>query len=172
MIIQVITDCLGVKQDAIKGVFSAAYKSSSIEIIQQKGVSFQTPLTQDDFFLVTLKRMQQLRTNAPHPDHHFATIQKGYYYAHGLWYLSVCVSISFPLLNPLCVMGSSVPVSQESSEKKSKDLSKNMSDILAEDYPEWDKNKDSAYELLTKGEKELDWLQEPLRHCAKFLNMY
>lgn len=170
MNIKLITDCTGIKQDAIKGIFLKRFEPNPVEIIVQKGENFSTPLTLEDFFLTTERRMQQLIKNAPHPDHYFSTIQKGYYRSKNLWYFSACIAIALPLFTPLCVMACSAPVTQEASKKKDGDLSRNFSDILAEEFPKWNKDKDSVFTLLT-GEDEKMWLQQPLRHCAKILKL-
>ncbi len=164
MEIQVVTDCTGIKQDAIKGVFQGKFENDFIDLKVQKGISFTTPMTKDDFSLTARKRIQQLRKNYENPAVYFATIQKGYYCENSIWYLSACVAISAPLLAPLPLMASSVPILGKCSKEKELDLNKNMGDIISEVYTDWNKEKDSVYKLFT-GEDEKMWLQQPLRHC-------
>lgn len=167
MKIEVITDCTGTKQQAINNVFSKRFNTEAVEIILVKGEEgFPTPLSQDDFPLTIQKRFQWMKFAHNNPDVFIATIQRGYYYSYGLWFLSASVGIARPLFNILTAMTSSVPLPSECSKKKSLDLSKNMADILKEQYPEWDRKNVSVYELLT-GEDELPWLEQPLRHCLK-----
>jgi hypothetical protein len=124
---------------------------------------------QCDFSLTVKKRVQQLKKNYDNPDVYFATIQKGYYYENGIWYLSACVAISAPLLAPLPLMASSVPILGKCSKEKEEDLNKNMGEIIAEIYTDWNKEKDSVYKLFT-GEDEKMWLQIPLRHCLRAIS--
>lgn len=143
----------------------------TLEITLVKGEGFQTPLTQNDFPLTVNKRFQWMKKNHENPDVFVATIQKGYYYFDGLWFFAACVGVSYPLFSILTAMTSSVPVPPSCSEKKSTDSSRNMSDILKEEYPEWDKENGSVYTLLT-GEDEIAWLEQPLRHCLKTVTVF
>jgi hypothetical protein len=171
MAIEVVTDCTGIKHDAIRNAFLKKYSSTGVEINVHKGESFQTPLTLDDFHLTARKRFQWIKKTYENPDVFIATIQKGYYCLHGMWYLSACIGIAYPLLSLLTVMASSVPVGTRCSEEKSLNLSKNMSDILKEKHPEWDMKNESVYTLLT-GEDETAWLEQPLRHCLKTVSYF
>ena len=107
-----------------------------------------------------------MKINHDNTDAFIVTIQRGYYPSDGLWFLSASIGIAKPLLKIVTAMTSSVPIPRACSEKKSLDLSKNMGDILKEQYPDWDRKNVSVYELLT-GEDELQWLEQPLRHCLK-----
>jgi len=171
MIIEIITDCTGTKQDAIRNVFSKRFSNDTLEIALVKGEGFQTPLTQDDFPLTVHKRFQWMKKHHENPDVFVATIQKGYYYLNGLWFLTACVGVAYPLFSILTAMTSSVPVPPACSEKKSEDLSRNMSDILNEEHPDWDKKNGSVYTLLT-GEDEMAWLEQPLRHCLRTVTTF
>ncbi|QQR49917.1 hypothetical protein IPF86_02390 [Candidatus Nomurabacteria bacterium] len=168
MKINIVTDCTGNKQEVIRNIFSEIFKNEAIVISLKKGESFETPLTLEGFPLTVKKRFQWIKKNIDNPDVYIATIQKGYYYSHGLWYLCACVGVAYPLMGLLTAMTSSVPVDQNCSEKKSLDLSKNMSDIIKEEHPDWDKENGSVYELFT-AENETLWLEQPLRHCLKFI---
>jgi hypothetical protein len=130
MKIEVITDCTGIKQGAIRNVFSNRFATDSVDIIVVKGQSFPTPLTQDDFPLTVRRRFQWLKTNHNNPDVFTTTIQKGYYYSHGLWYFAACVGVAYPLLDMITAMTSSVPVPPGCSEKKSEELSRNAHGYL------------------------------------------
>ena len=129
-----ITDCENIKQSAIKGVLSKAYEDFFLlPAIVNKGRSFPTPLTRDDFFLTTEKRMQFLCSIKPGPKHGDpirATIQKGYYCYNRNWYFNCCAgfaenSNSPILLNP----GSSILLPQKVSEIKNQNLEMSMTDI-------------------------------------------
>lgn len=167
--IEIVTDCTGTKQNAINNVFSKRFDTWVLEISVVKGGNFQTPLTLEDFHLTASKRFQSIKSNYENPDVFIATIQKGYYRLNGIWFLAACVGVANPLLNLLTAMTSTVPVGQSCSKKKSLDVSKNMSDILQEEYPDWDRVNESVYTLLT-GEDETAWLEQPLRHCLKTIS--
>lgn len=171
MIIEIITDCIGSKLEPIRKVFADRFPQDTLEIAVVKGEGFPTPLTQDDFILTVQKRFQWMRSNYDNPDVFAATIQKGYHRLNGLWQLSACVGIAHPMYAMLPVMASSVPVPSTCSREKSKDLSRNMSDILKEKYPDWDKENGSVYELLT-GEGESAWLEQPLRHGLRAITSF
>ncbi len=163
MSIRIITDCIGIKQDAIKGVFQQKFKPDPIELIYQKGISCKTPMDEDSFSTIILDRIVSLGHGNKGKAEFCASIQKGYYYKNTLWHFVGIVSILSDKGELVDAKTSSVSVFRKSSDKKQIDPSRNFSDILAEDFPLWNK-KDSVFELLT-GEKEKDWLQHPLRHC-------
>jgi hypothetical protein len=172
MSIQIITDCNGLKQGAIRGVLMEAFKKQPVSVKVIKEKDFTTPLTKEDFLLIAEKRIQYLAKNdlllnerGCIPPWVFATIIKGYYRVNGNWYLCCCAGFATTQQSPILVnLGSSVPVPRVVSEKKNQDLERNMSDILAELNPGW--NKDSVFNLLTK-EDEMLWLQQPLRYIVK-----
>lgn len=156
----------------IRGVLMEAFKKQPITVKVIKEKEFTTPLTKDDFFLMAERRIQHLRTDdlllserGCIPPWVFATIIKGWYRVNNNWYLCCCAGFATTQQSPILItLGSSVPVSKEVSEMKNKNLNRNMSEILAEFYPKWDK--DSVFNLLTK-EDEMLWLQQPLRYIVK-----
>lgn len=162
---KVITDCTGIKQDAIKGVFMGKFNPAPIEMTLNKGISLKTPLNEDDFHEVISKRLGRLHLLNEEKYDFSSSIQKGYYYKNGLWHLTAIVGIVSQNGNIVTAKASSVPVFKKSSDKKTEDRSRNFSDILSEDFPKWNKEKDSVYGLLTNGDDEKMWLQQPLRHC-------
>ncbi len=164
MSIQIITDCTGIKQDSIYGVFYQKFKPDPIEIIFQKGVGSKTPMDENSFSTIILDRISALGHGNKGKANFCASIQKGYYYKNTLWHFQGIVSILSNTGKLADAKTSSVPVFRKSSDKKQDNPLRNFSDIFAEDFPAWNKEKDSVFELLTR-EKEKDWLQQPLRYC-------
>ncbi len=171
MTIEIVTDCTGIKQEAIRNVFSKRFSTDSLNVGLVKSKGFETPLTQDSFPLTVQKRFQCIKENIENPDVFIATIQKGYYCVNGVWFLTACVGVAYPLYSMLTAMTSSVPLPSICAKKKSLHLSMNMSDILKEQYPEWDKENGSVYTLLTN-EEEAPWLEQPLRHCLNIVTKF
>ncbi len=163
MSIKLITDCDGIKQDAIKGVFMGKFKPNPIEIILNKESVFKTPMSENDFHLTLQARLNCLTLGSEENYDFCASIQKGYYYKNSLWHFNAIVGIISSEEHLVTAKTSSVPLPRKSSDKKSHDRSLNMTDILSEEFPRWTKG--SVFFLLTDGEDEKMWLQQPLRHC-------
>ncbi len=163
MSIKIITDCTGVKQEAIKGVFMGKFKPNPTEIVLEKDSVFKTPMSEGDFHLTLQARLNCLTLRSNTEYDFCVSIQKGYYRKDSLWHLTAIVGIVSSKEVTVTAKASSVPVPKKSSAAKTKSSFLNMSDILAEEFPRW--NKDSVFALLTDGEDEKMWLQQPLRHC-------
>ncbi len=167
----IITDCIGIKQDAITGVLKGGILKDqpfTVKVFKEK--DFPTPMTWEDFFLTTAKRLQYLTDSVSLPERGegpwiFATLQKGYYRKNGMWYLSCCAGIvSSGQQHITPVMGASVPVGKKASDAKNIALEKNMTEILHSQNPSWDHK--SVFALLTKEDEKM-WLQQPLRYFSK-----
>lgn len=163
--IRVITDCTDIKQEAIRGVFAATFHSLQCIVVAKH--ELPTPLSFDGFCKTIKRRMELLMqsSDASGDSFYCATVQRGYIFDGSLWHLFAAVSIGSSRTHTAQCFASSVVLSNALSIQKNRDRQKSFKEILPTEFPNWN-GSSSVYELLT-GEKERDWLQQPLRFCLR-----
>jgi non-canonical (house-cleaning) NTP pyrophosphatase len=162
----IITDCDGVKLEAIRGVFIQNFKS---QFFNRASKSMPTPITIESLISTTETRIQFIANSYSLENKFvfFSTVQRGYFFDGNLWQLISMTAIHQESGKTLKGFTSSVPLPQKISDAKTENKAKNMGDLLREQFPKW-KKETSVFNLLT-GEDEKMWLQQPLRHCLKEL---
>ncbi len=165
-----ITDCKGMKFNAIHGIFKGHYKmpNHTVETFTVDSLEVKTPLVEALFLTSLNRRLQNIQSrNIAQDANYFSSIQRGYFFENGIYHFKAIVGIT-DYSGKMChAYTSTVPIDKEVSEKKYEDPELNIGKLLAEKFPDFVFG-NSVYEYLTKEDEAL-WLQQPLRYCLKEL---